>query len=266
MEGGLLKSLKNGTVQTSLESIQQRRELEIASRGRVFVGTNQYPNADEVFSEDKQLDDEFATVSLKNNDYDFSLEPSEMAIISVLQKAFQDGAALGDLVPKLFQEDWSKQSYRTVALYRGSEAFERLRLATEKQRDRPKVLTLPLGDKKMRKARSSFTSNFFACAGYEIEDPIGFETVDDAVEAIKEHSPEIAVICSSDGEYPDLVPELCAKIGKRNGEPIIVLAGHPKENMEEFKQHGVAEFIHAKSNVLETLENFHRKLGIIEHE
>ncbi len=264
MEGGLLKSLKNGTIQTALESTQQRRDLEIASRGRVFVGTNQYPNADEEFSDDKQVDDEFATVSLNNNDYDFSLDSSETAIISALQKAFKDGAALGDLVPKLFQEDWSKQRYRTVALYRGSEAFERLRLATEKHRNRPKVLTLPLGDKKMRKARSSFTSNFFACAGYEIEDPIGFESVDKAVEAVKEHAPEIAVICSSDGEYPDLVPELCGKISKLDGKSIIVLAGHPKEKLEEYKQHGVAEFIHAKSNVLKTLENFHRKLGIIE--
>jgi len=265
MEGGLLKSLQNGTVQTSLETTQQQRDLEIASRGRVFVGTNQYPNADELVSEDRQLNGEFATVSLKNSDYEFSLESSETAIISSLQKALQEGAALGDLVPKLFQEDWSKQNYRTVKVYRGSEAFEEIRMATEKHTNRPKVLTLPLGDKKMRKARSSFTSNFFACAGYDIEDPIGFESVDEAVEATKKHSPEIAVICSSDEEYKQLVPALCGKIGKLDKEPIIVLAGQPKDKLEEYKQDGVSEFIHAKSNVLETLKIFHRKLGITEH-
>jgi methylmalonyl-CoA mutase len=266
MEGGLLKSLQNGTVQTSIETAQQQRDLEIASRGRVFVGTNQYPNADESFSEEKEQKDEFATVSLKKNDYDFSLEPSETAIINSLQKALQDGAALGDLVPKLFQEDWSKQSYRTVQAYRGSEAFEELRLATEKRSNRPKVLTLPLGDKKMRKARSSFTSNFFACAGYDIEDPIGFESVEEAVASVKEHSPDIAVICSSDEEYKNLVPSLCGRISKLKEQPIVVLAGLPKNRLEEYKQNGIAEFIHAKSNVLETLKTFHRKLGIIERE
>lgn len=266
MEGGLLQSLQNGTVQTALETSQERRDLEIASRGRIFVGTNQYPNADEVVTEEKELNEEFATVSLKSNDYDFSLEDSETDIIASLREALGEGAALGDLVPKLFQEDWSKQNYRVVEEYRGSRAFEELRLATENHPNRPKVLTLPLGNKKMRKARSSFTSNYFACAGYDIEDPIGFESVNDALEAIQEHSPDIAVICSSDEEYKQLVPALCSKIGLLDDQPVLVLAGRPKNELEKYKQDGIEEFIHAGSNVLETLRKFHLKLGIIEQE
>lgn len=266
IEGGLLQSLQNGTVQTALESSQKRRDLEIAKRGRVFVGTNQYPNADEMVTEKKKPGEDFATVSLKSNDYDFLLEDSETAIITSLREALSQKAALGDLVPKLFHEDWSRQSYRTVQEYRGSQAFEELRLATEKHSGRPKVLTLPLGDKKMRKARSSFTSNFFACAGYDIEDPIGFESVEEAVDAVKEHTPDIAVICSSDEEYKELVPALCSKIEQLNEQPVLVLAGYPKEQLDSYKQAGISEFIHAGSNVLATLRKFHRKLGIIERE
>ena len=264
MEGGLLKSLKNGTVQASLEEAQQQRDREIAARGRVFVGTNQYPNADEVVTEEKELHNEFATVSLKKNDTDFSPRDYETSIIASLREALNNEAALGDIVPKMFQEDWSKQSYRTVHEYRGSEAFEELRLAAEKHAERPTVLTLPLGDKKMRKARSSFTSNFFACAGYQIEDPIGFDSVDEAVNAVKKQSPEIVVLCSSDNEYKELVPALCERVEQLEQEPIIVLAGYPKDELEAYKQDGINEFIHAKSNVLETLRRFHRKLGIIE--
>lgn len=265
MEGGLLKSLQNGTVQVALENSRQQRDRQIATRKRVFVGTNQYPNAGEAVTEEKELGNEFATVSLKSNDYEFTPDDLGAALMASLRKALREGAALGDLVPKLFQEDWSKQNYRTVQEYRGSEAFEELRLATEKHPERPKVLTLPLGNKKMRKARSSFTSNFFACAGYKIEDPIGFESVDEAVEAVKEQAPDIAVICSSDEEYRQLVPELCGKIGHLDEQPVMVLAGRPKE-LDQYRQDGIAEFIHARSNVLETLKEFHSKLGIVERE
>lgn len=263
-EGGLLKSLQNGTVQSLIESTQAERNHEIASRGRIFVGTNQYPNQDEVVSKDKELGSEFTTVSLLTNDYDFSLDSSETTIIKSLEDALKDGAAMGDLVPKLFQEDWSKHNYRTVEAYRGSKAFEELRLATEYHESTPTVLTLPMGDKKMRKARSAFTSNFFACAGYRIEDPIGFDSVEEAVEAVKDQEPEIVVICGSDKDYKQLVPELCDQISMLETDPIIVLAGYPKEQIEEYRQIGVNEFIHVKSNVLETLNHFHDKLGIIE--
>jgi methylmalonyl-CoA mutase len=40
-----------------------------------------------------------------------------------------------------------------------------------------------------------------------------------------------------------------------------VVAGAPA-NMEELKQKGIHEFIHIRSNVLETLKGFHKKLGI----
>lgn len=265
-EGGLLKSLRNGTVQTSIESVQKQRDREIATRGRIFVGTNQYPNPDEVTEKGKESSHGFSTVSLKNNDYDFALGSEKKEVINAIGKALSEGAAIGDLIPTLFQEDWSKHNYRTIETYRGTKAFEELRLATKKNKHVPTVLTLPMGDKKMRKARSTFTANFFGCAGYHIEDPVGFESIEEAINTVKEKEPDIVVICSSDENYKQLVPELCDRIGSLQMKPITVLAGYPKEHAEEFKQAGIDEFIHAKCNVLETLKKFHQKLGIIERE
>lgn len=265
-EGGLLKSLRNGTVQTSIESAQKQRDLEIATRGRIFVGTNQYPNPEEDTGKGKATSGGFSTVSLKNTDYNFELDSESTETIDTICIALNEGAAIGDLIPKLFQEDWSKHNFRTVETYRGSKAFEELRLAAAKHSHTPTVLTLPMGDKKMRKARSTFTSNFFGCAGYHIEDPIGFDTTDEAINAVKEKEPDIVVICSSDENYSQLVPELCEKIGTLQKEPVIVLAGYPKEQAEEFRKAGMDEFIHAGCNVLETLKKFHHKLGIIERE
>ena len=52
----------------------------------------------------------------------------------------------------------------------------------------------------MRLARAQFSSNFFACAGYEIIDNLGFETVEKGVDAALDAKADIVVLCSSDDE------------------------------------------------------------------
>jgi len=63
---------------------------------------------------------------------------------------------------------------------------------------------------------------------------------------------------SSDEEYQIAVPVIHEKV---NGKAIVVVAGAPP-CMEELKKQGIEDFIHIRSNVLETLSAFHRKLGI----
>jgi methylmalonyl-CoA mutase len=256
-EGGLLKAIEHGTVQSAIQDSQQKRDQAIANRGRIFVGTNQYSNADDKMAD--QIDTKFQTVSLDESEEKF--DPDIENLPADLAKTFADGATIGDIIPHLF--DFGKHQFRTVATYRGTQAFEELRLATERHDTTPKVLTLPMGNKKWRKGRSTFTANFFGCAGYDIEDPIGFENVDAAVDAIKEQKPDIAVICSSDKEYKKLVPAICKQLKKMNNRPIIVLAGYPKEDVETYQEAGVDEFIYSNCNVLETLKRFQQKLNII---
>jgi methylmalonyl-CoA mutase len=43
----------------------------------------------------------------------------------------------------------------------------------------------------------------------------------------------------------------------------IVLAGYPKEQVEAYKAQGVDEFIHVKTNVLESLTAFQKMLNLI---
>lgn len=256
-QGGLLQSIRDGYVQTVVEESRQKRDQKIAARGRIFVGTNQYANADEKKSD--RLDSAYRPVSLNETDQD--VKPDYSALIPSLANAFQNGCALGDVVPEIYH--LTKHYIRPIRPYRGARAFEELRLATENHDTTPTVLTLPLGRKKMRKARSAFTSNFFGCAGYHIEEPIGFESVEEAVAAVKEKNPEIVVLCSSDEEYKKLVPTLCNELNQLDDKPVTVLAGYPEEHIEAYKKTGIDEFIHAKCNVLETLNNFQQKLGII---
>jgi len=259
-EGGLMQAIENGTVQSAIHKSQQKRNQAIASRDRIFVGTNQYSNAEDKMAD--QLDSPHQTVSLNESENEFEINTENL--LESLATAFSDGATLGDIAPHLF--DFHRHQFRTVAPYRGPQGFEELRLATENHESTPKVLNLPLGNKKWRKGRATFSANFFGCAGYDIEDPIGFGDVDEAINAIKDERPDVAVICSSDKEYQDLVPAIADAISTLQNPPILVLAGYPEKDIETYKEAGIDEFIHSKCNVLETLQRFQNKLGIILNE
>lgn len=258
-EGGLLEAAKNGTVQSAIEESQQKRDQAIATRQRTLVGTNKYTNPDDKMTE--QIDPDYKTFSLgESEEQEFNINPEQY--LEELAGAFADGASIGDLVvPYLF--DFGKHYIRTVAPYRGAQAFEELRLATENHESTPRVLNLPLGNKKWRKSRAAFSTNFFGCAGYDIEDPVGFEDLDAAIKAIHEQKPDIAVICSSDEEYQELVPKIGQTISELDQQPILVLAGYPKENIKTYTEAGVDDFIYSDCNALKILKSFQHKLGII---
>ena len=114
----------------------------------------------------------------------------------------------------------------------------------------------------MLRARAGFAANFFGCSGYEILDNQCFLTVDEGVESALLSNAEVIVICSSDEEYPRIVPEIAGKIKAAGSKARIVVAGFPKDMAETFKSSGVDDFIHVRSNLLETLRDFQNKLGV----
>lgn len=144
---------------------------------------------------------------------------------------------------------------------RGPKDFEAVRLRTEKYEKKsgrtPVAFLLRHGDAKMRRARAEFVTDFFQCGGFAIMDPPAFETIEAAIAAIEAGKPDLVVLCSSDPEYPALAAEVCGRVKA----PVIV-AGYPKDALEELKQAGVAEFVHIRSNAIETLSALQNKLGL----
>ena len=108
----------------------------------------------------------------------------------------------------------------------------------------------------MRIARSQFSSNFFACAGYEIIDNLGFDTVQQGIDAAIEKKADIVVLCSSDDEYATYAPEAFKAL---DGRAEFVVAGNPA-CADDLKAAGIDQFIHVRSNVLDTLKAFNAKL------
>jgi methylmalonyl-CoA mutase len=140
---------------------------------------------------------------------------------------------------------------------RAAEQFEELRLQTEAAEHQPVAFMLTIGNLAMRLARSQFSCNFFACAGYKVIDNNGFKTVAEGIEAARKAGADIIVLCSSDDEYAEFAPQAWEIL--QNAKELFVVAGAPA-CMEDLQKLGIDNFIHVRVNVLETFKSFNQKL------
>lgn len=150
-----------------------------------------------------------------------------------------------------------EQGLATLPNVREAEDFEALRLQTESAAHRPVVFMLTIGNLAMRLARSQYSCNYFACAGYKVVDNIGFNTVEEGIEAARKAGADVIVLCSSDDEYAELAPKAWDLL--RNAKELFVVAGAPA-CMEELKGQGIENFIYVRQNVLEELKKYNAKL------
>lgn len=218
--GGFYASLKDGSVQKAINDSCDKRHTDVARRKESLLGTNQFPNFNEMAADKIQAPVHESTCSHHHGN------EGEEILIEKLKNA------------------------------RAASDFEALRLATEHSGKRPKVFMLTIGNLAMRLARSQFSSNFFACAGYEIIDNLGFETVDQGIQAGLDKKADIIVLCSSDDEYTTLAPEAFRIL---DGRAEFVVAGAPACS-DDLRALGIMNFINVRSNVLETLKEFNSKL------
>lgn len=147
---------------------------------------------------------------------------------------------------------------KAISTTRLAADFEQLRLATEQSGKTPVAFMLTIGNLAWRQARAQFSSNFLACAGYKIIDNLGFDTVEEGVDAALKAGADIVVLCSSDDEYATYAIPAYQYL---DGRAMFIVAGAPA-CMEELKAAGIENFVHVKCNVLETLKEYNAKLGI----
>ena len=214
-KGGFLAQIDNGEIQKAIRETSEKRHTDVARRKEILLGTNQYPNINEMAA-DK------------------------------IEKTAGCGCGCG-------HEGEENAGLPTA---RAASDFEALRLATEAASNRPKVFMLTIGNLAMRLARAQFSTNFFGCAGYEIIDTLGFETVLQGVDAALEKGADVVVLCSSDDEYATLAPEAFKYL---NGRAEFVVAGAPA-CMDDLKAEGIKDFVHVRVNVLDTLRDFNNRL------
>ena len=220
-EGGLLASVLNSKIQDAVNASNIARHEAVSKRKESLLGTNQFPNFNEV-SEGKVPLNVISTTGCGGHHHH---EPGEMSKLNTSRAASE---------------------------------FEALRLQTEKAEKRPVAFMLTIGNLAMRQARAQFSCNFLACAGYQVVDNLGFSSVEEGVKAAMNAEADIVVLCSSDDEYATYA---IPTFNELNGRAIFIVAGAPA-CMEELKAAGIENFIHVRSNVLDTLRAYNDKLGI----
>ena len=222
-QGGYLKAIEAGFVQSKVSASRAKKDKAIALRNRSILGTNQFPNGKE-----RAL---------------AQLTPTETVTAPVTT-----GKAAITVTP--------------LVPYRGAQGYEHLRLITERHaasgKPTPRFLLLEYGDLKMRKARVGFSLNFIACGGFEVATKSSEPTVDAAAKVIAEAKADVVVLCSSDDEYLPMARPLIEKLG---GKVPVIVAGSPAAT-DELKAAGVADFIHVRSNALEFIANWQKRLGV----
>ncbi|MEM7183135.1 MAG: methylmalonyl-CoA mutase family protein [Spirochaetota bacterium] len=225
-KGGFLQAICAGELQKRIAENRKEKDKQYAIRKETILGVNQFPPREEE-----------ALVKQEN------LPPA----------AGQFDSFTGESVEAL-------PKYRAAAVYEG------LRLQTESYQKKtgktPTVYLLPIGNLAMRIARSTFAANFFSCAGYKIIDSNGFSAPEDGVADFFAKQADILVICSSDEEYPEVVPPICQLVRQKKPDQYIVLAGYPKDTLQTLLDAGVNDCIHVRTNTLEFLQQCQVKLGI----
>jgi methylmalonyl-CoA mutase len=111
-------------------------------------------------------------------------------------------------------------------------------------------------------ARATYAKNFFEAGGFEVIGDKGFRDAEQAAAAFAHSGATIAVICSSDKLYPEVVPTLAPKL-KSAGARTVVLAGSPGANEASWRAAGVGRFIFIKCDVLATLRDMLREEGVL---
>lgn len=218
-KGGFLAAVNEGEVQRAVRETSEKRHTDVARRKEILLGTNQYPNI------------------------------NEMAAAKIETTGCSCGCHGHD-------EEETCEAGTSLPTARAASDFEAMRLATEAAPNRPKVFMLTIGNLAMRLARAQFSTNFFGCAGYEIIDNLGFETVEQGVDEALAKGADVVVLCSSDDEYAELAPKAFKYL---DGRAEFVVAGAPACS-DDLKAVGIENFVNVRSNVLDTLRAFNARL------
>ncbi len=251
-DGGLIAGLRDTSVQQQIEEVREERQRDVDTRKRILVGTNHYPALDETRRADLEAPPSFAP----SND-SVSLDAPRL---DTLRSALSDGHSISELLAALANGETSIEPLPRLRL---SETIEAVRLRTEQHaantEHTPTVLLAPLGPAKMRSARATFARNVFGVAGFDVIEPLRFESVDDAADAAADEEADLVVLCSADSEYPDLTPALRDALDDRDFAPLLVVAGNPDKIDADLP---ADDFIHQGNLLREKLEDVQHRLGI----
>lgn len=276
--GGMSRALETGFVRKTIEKTASVRKKDLQTRKEVIIGTNIYANPDEQPLPRESLDQlSFATLrgkeaAEKRNRIPTDALQTSLAgkdaklLMGTLAELAGQGATIGQLCAMLPRESTPVLNIEPLPIERRAKMFENLRHAVadhfKSTGKKVKVFSANMGPIPTHKARADFSAGFFEVAGIEVLKNDGFDTPEQAAEAALASGADAAVVCSTDDTYPEIVPRFTAKVREKNTEMLLILAGYPKDQIEEHRKSGIDEFIHLQADNYEILRNLLQKTGV----
>lgn len=281
-EGGMYCALKKGVVQSEIEKILKSRLKNLAFRKDRAVGTNMYPNTlekplENMFPRGEKLyrarkesvgkfreliDEKHAAECLGK--IMNTIHAADAGFMDAVVEAFLAGATIGEVRHVLNDSFEGQESVKAIGVHRWTEQLEALRKATEDFTGRTgksiRVFLANMGPIPQHKARADFSAGFMEVAHFEVLRNNGFATPEKAVKAAVESGADVAVICSTDDTYPELVPPVARGIKAAKPQMGVFLAGAPAaEYKDAYVEAGVDDFIHVRANCCEILKAIQEK-------
>lgn len=282
-QGGMAAALKAGSPQKAAGATAAEKIKNVTRRRDSIVGINQYANPKEkpldvpavdtaAFYKRRVQQVSTHRTSMEEDASEIVLEKLAKVVeirgdglFESCVEAALAGATIGEVTRALRINDTPCQPITPVCITRAAAPIEGLRAAVDRGigagKERPQVFLCNMGSLKEHKARADFARGFFAVGGYDVLSPAGFKTPEAAADALAESNARIAVICSTDDNYPALVPALVPALRAKRADAIIVLAGYPQDQVEAHKRAGVDEFVHIRADAAELLTQLHHRLG-----
>jgi methylmalonyl-CoA mutase len=282
--GGMAAAMQAGFPQKAAAATAADKIKAVNGRRDSIVGINQYANPAEKPLErpvaqnakafhQKRVQQVSSHRTSQEDESELALEKLAKIVGNKNQDLFEvcvdavlAGATIGEITRAVRINDTPGQPITPVCITRAAAQVEKLRERMDafvtRTGKRPRAFLCNMGSLRDYKARSDFSRGFLAVGGYEVVFPAALKTPADAAEAYAKSGAKLAVICSTDDNYPALVPPLVEAIRARNPEAIVVLAGFPADQLEAHKKSGVNEFIHIRADAVALLSKFHTQHGI----
>jgi methylmalonyl-CoA mutase len=278
--GGAYQAIKDAVIQAEVCKLSLERMQNVDKRKDIFVGINMYANPLEQPLESVEetcqceLKEHFdKIVAFQNSNrpgLDKSIESLEKhykdaMVVDYVTDAFLHNATLDELSLCLNPNE-GELKVPELPNCRATIGLESMReRAIDFQQDNKIVLSVFLanmGPLVQHKARADFVTGFLQVGGYYVAGNDGFQTVDEAVEAALFSNAQAVCICSTDDTYPELVPQLVAKLKAEKPDIVCILAGYPADMVEAYTAAGIDLFIHLRANLFDTFKDLAKKLKV----
>ncbi|HKK71710.1 MAG TPA: methylmalonyl-CoA mutase family protein [Candidatus Krumholzibacteria bacterium] len=212
-EGGVIEALRSGWLRERVDAAWERKRAKIATRREALTGVSEFAQLDERRPDVEPFPDPGEGVQAESE----RLQPWPVR-------------RLGD-------------------------DFEELRDASDAanaEGREPRAFLVTLGPLAEHNLRANWIRNVLAAGGIASRDAGDLEDADAAAKAFAESGLDFAVICGTDARYAEQAADV-ARALRREGVPLVWLAGRPGDHEDAWRSAGVDRFVHMGVDVIEVL-------------